>query len=403
MTEVAGTEPYSLRPVPEVHFGVGRVAAIAEDAAVLNRGGDAVVLVADAALHELGITDTVNDPLREAGAAVELFVASAREPKEEDVDAVTDFVRSKAAGLVIAFGGGSAMDLGKMAATVARTDQPPGDFAMDGDPLPTDRVPKICIPTTAGTGSELSSTNIFTAANGKKVWIWGSETKPERVILDPQLTATLPPQLTATLPPHLTAWTGLDAFAHAFESCTNLHRHAANDVYSHRALGLITRALETAVAEPDNLAARGAMLLGSAYGGMAIDNCAAGLAHNISHSLAALAPINHGLATALGLEVVLGWQSEGDDGPYAAAAACGLSDIGELAPWYSGFLNRLGIERRLPNAFAGLGAADLAREMFADETSYMRLSSRRSVDDVDLRGFATKVMEMAPPPEGGTP
>jgi len=397
MTKAAGTEPFSLRPVPEVHFGAGRVAAIAEDAAALNPTGDAVVLVADAALHELGITGKVVDPLRQAGAAVEVFIASAREPKEDDVEAATDFVRSKGAGLVIAFGGGSAMDIGKMAATVARTEQPAADFAMEGDPLPRDRVPKICIPTTAGTGSELSSTNIFTATNGKKVWIWGSETKPERVILDPGLTVTLPP--------HLTAWTGLDAFVHALESCTNLHRHAANDIYSHHALGLITGSLETAVAEPGNLEARGAMLLGSAYAGMAIDNCSAGMAHNISHSLAALAPINHGLATALGLEVVLGWQAERDDGPCArAAAACGLSGgADELAPWYSGFLDRLGIERRLPDAFAGLGATDLAREMFADETSYMRLSSRRTVADTDLERFAAEVMAMAPQAEGVTP
>jgi len=395
MSKTASTEPFSLRPVPEVHFGAGRVAAIAEDAAALNPGGDPIVLVADAALKELGITDKVNGPLREAGAAVEVFIASAREPKEEDVEAATDFVRSRRAGLVIAFGGGSAMDIGKMAAAVARTDKSAAAFAMEGDPLPADRVPKICIPTTAGTGSELSSTNIFTAANGKKVWIWGSETKPERVILDPRLTITLPP--------HLTAWTGLDAFVHALESCTNVHRHAANDLYAHHALGLITGALETAVAEPGNIEARGAMLLGSAYAGMAIDNCSAGMAHNISHSLAALAPINHGLATALGLEAVLGWQAERDDGPFAAAAACGLSSADELAPWYSGFLDRLGIERRLPGSFAGLGTADLAREMFADETSYMRLSSRRTVADSDLEGFAARVMEMAPPAEGGTP
>jgi len=75
MTKAAGTEPFSLRPVPEVHFGAGRVAAIAEDAAALNPTGDAVVLVADAALHELGITGKVVDPLRQAGAAEVMAMA----------------------------------------------------------------------------------------------------------------------------------------------------------------------------------------------------------------------------------------------------------------------------------------------------------------------------------------
>ena len=126
---------------------------------------------------------------------------------------------------------------------------------------------------------KLKKTNIFTNA-GRKVWVWGAETKPERVILDPELTVTLP----ATL----TAWTGLNAFAHALEASTNARRHAWNDLYAATALALIAGTLETAVRDPQDLAARGRMLLGAAYAGIAIDNCSAAMAHNISHALAAL-------------------------------------------------------------------------------------------------------------------
>jgi alcohol dehydrogenase class IV len=259
---------------------------------------------------------------------------------------------------------------------------------MEGKSLPRQGVPKICLPTTAGTGSEFSSTNIFTNPSGRKVWVWGSATKPARVILDPELTLTLPPRLTA--------WTGLDAFAHALESCTNAHRHGWNDLYAHRALTLIAGALETAVHDPGNLAARGDMLLGAAYAGIAIDNCSAGLAHNLSHALAALGPVHHGLATALGLEIVLGWQVATDRGPFAAAAdACGLGrDARALVPWYGDLLTRCGIERRLPAHFCRLGAAALAAEMRAPETQYMRRSSVREVTDADIDRFAAAMMAL---------
>jgi alcohol dehydrogenase class IV len=386
---VIETAPFSLRPMAEVHFGPGRARDIAADAAAVGETDKAVVLVVDAGLAEMGLAERIAAPLRDAGAAVAQFADVAGEPKEAQVVAATEFVRSRDAGLVVCLGGGSAMDVGKVAATVARTGESPVAFTMDGLALPRESVPKICLPTTAGTGSELSSTNIFSNGAGRKVWMWGSETKPQRVVLDPELTLGLPPDLTA--------WTGFDAFAHALESCTNVHRHAANDLYAHRALGLIAGALETAVREPANMAARGAMLLGSAYAGIALDNCSAAFAHNISHALAALAPVHHGLATALGLEVVLAWQAAADDGPFAAAAeACGAGrDAAALAGWYADFLGRCGVERRLPAAFKEFDAAALAAEMRAPETRYMRASTVRTVTEPDIDRFAAAMMALA--------
>ena len=310
-------------------------------------------------------------------------------PSSKQVEAATDFVRFNAAGLVICLGGGSAMDVGKIAATIASTGDGPADFAMDGRPLPKRSVPKICLPTTAGTGSEFSSTNVFTNDAGKKVWVWGPETKPERVILDPELTATLPPQLTA--------WTGLDAFAHALEAATNACQHPWSNLYAHRALGLIAGALETAVHAPGNLTARGHMLLGAAHAGIAIDNCGCALAHNISHALAALGPVHHGLATALALEIVLPWVVAADRGAFAAAAeACGLAqDAAALPGWYSDFLTRCGVERRLPAAFSDVSAAALAAEMRAPETQSMRQATVRAVSDADIDRFAAAILALA--------
>jgi alcohol dehydrogenase len=381
--------PFVVQGIPEVVFGCGRVRDVATDAAAIGDPDRPVVLVTDGTLVELGVAKAVVGALEKAGAEVVVFADLRGEPRQQQVDAATAFVRAAGAGLVVCLGGGSAMDVGKIAATVAATDGAPADFAMDGRPLPKRSIPKICIPTTAGTGSEFSSTNIFTNDAGRKVWVWGAETKPQRVILDPELTVSLPAALTA--------WTGLDAFVHALEASTNLRRHAWNDLYAHTALTLIAGALETAVRDPQDLAARGRMLLGAAYAGIAIDNCSAALAHNISHALAALGPVHHGLATALALEMTLGWQAAADDGAFAAAAqACGLArDAAALAGWYSEFLTRCGVERRLPPAFKGLGTADLAAEMRAPETRYMRQSTAREVSDADIDRFAAAVMALA--------
>lgn len=385
----AEVTPFAARAVPEVAFGPGRAREIGTDAAVLGDPARPIVLVTDAALVDLGLTREIARALESAGAEVAVFSDISGEPKQAQVEAATAFVRSAGAGLVVCLGGGSAMDVGKIAATLALADAGPADFAMEGRPLPKRSIPMICVPTTAGTGSEFSSTNIFTSEGGRKVWIWGAETKPDRVILDPELSVSLP----ATL----TAWTGLDAFAHALEASTNCRRHAWNDLYAHAALALIAGALETAVRQPDDIDARGRMLLGAAYAGIAIDNCSAALAHNISHALAALGPVHHGLATALALEVILPWQVEADEGPFAAAAAvCGLGrDAYALPQWYSAFLTRCGVERRLPPAFRKFGAADLAAEMRAPETRYMRLSSAREVSDADIDRFAAAVMALA--------
>jgi alcohol dehydrogenase len=380
---------FAVRAIPEVAFGRGRVRDVGADAAAIGDSDRPVVVVTDGMLVELGMARAVVGALEQAGAEVRLFADLSGEPEQKQVETATAFVRAAGAGLVVCLGGGSAMDVGKIAATVAATDGAPAEFAMEGRPLPNRSIPKICIPTTAGTGSEFSSTNIFTNDAGRKVWVWGAVTKPERVILDPELTVSLPAALTA--------WTGLDAFVHALEASTNLRRHAWNDLYAHAALELISGALEAAVRGPQNLAARSRMLLGAAHAGIAIDNCSAAMAHNISHALAALGPVHHGVATALALEVILDWQVAADDGAFAAAAAaCGLArDAAALPGWYSEFLTRCAVERRLPAVFKAFGAADLAAEMRAPETQYMRRSTAREVSDADIDRFAAAVVALA--------
>ncbi|MGF1628063.1 MAG: iron-containing alcohol dehydrogenase [Kiloniellaceae bacterium] len=381
-------QAFSLNAVPEIHFGPGRVRDLAADATAVSPGATRVLLVADAALVNLGLVAPIQRALEDAGLRTALFDDIAGEPKAYQIDAAAEAARAIDAGVVIAIGGGSALDIGKVAAAIAPAGHEAMHYALAAHLLPAAGVPAICVPTTAGTGSELSATNIFANEAGKKLWIWGQETKPKRVVLDPELTVSLPPPLTA--------WTGLDAFVHALESCTNRNANPGNSLTAWKALALIAGALETAVTEPRNLKARGDLLFGSALAGIAIDNCGTAVAHNISHALAGLAPVHHGLATALGLETTLAWSVAADDGSFAAAArACGLAEAAALPAWYSDLMTRCGVARRLPEAFKAFDAAALAAEMRAPENLPMRKATARPVEEADLDRFAAAVMALA--------
>jgi alcohol dehydrogenase class IV len=388
MTPVLSPAPFSLNAVPEIHFGPGRARALAGDVAAIAPGGTKILLIADGALVSLGLVAPILASLEESGAAVAVYSDIAGEPKATQIDAAAEGARRLGADAVVCIGGGSALDIGKVAAAIAPSKADAMHYALAANPLPAKGIPAICVPTTAGTGSELSATNVFANAAGKKLWIWGQETKPKRVVLDPELTLSLPPQLTA--------WTGLDAFVHALECCTNRNATAGNSPTAWKALALIAGALETAVKEPRNVAARGGLLLGSAFAGIGIDNCGTAVAHNISHALAGLAPVHHGLATALGLEATLAWSVESDDGKFnAAAKACGLAGADALPGWYSALMDRCGVQRRLPEAFKAVDAATLAAEMRAPENQPMRRSTARDVSDADIDRFAAALIALA--------
>jgi alcohol dehydrogenase class IV len=136
-------------------------------------------------------------------------------------------------------------------------------------------------------------------------------------------------------------------------------------------------------------------LLGSCFGGIAIDNCGTAIAHNISHALAGLGPVHHGLATALGFEVTLPWLVEANTADLnAAAKACGVESAAELPAFVSDWMDRCGIVRALPAAFKPFDASDLACEMRATENQPMRRSTIRDVTDADIDRFAAAVMAL---------
>lgn len=376
---------FSLSSIPDIRFGEGAFSGLAAAAQSFGDVAVAVVII-DGFLAQSGLAAEVKRALSEAGIETRVFSDFSGEPKLQHLRSA--LAVAAGADLVIGIGGGSALDIAKIVACAAASGKDPMHYALAANPLPKNPLKKIMVPTTAGTGSETSATNIFAGPEGKKLWIWGAETKADIVILDPALTTTLPA--------NLTAWCGLDAFIHAFEAATNRNSHQGGQFYAHEALRLITGSLETAVKEPRDIEARGRVLLGSCLAGIAIDNCGTALAHNVSHALAGLAPIHHGLATALGFEATLAWLVEADTAELnAAAKACGLADASMLPTFVSGFMDRLGIVRALPAAFVGFTSADLAAEMRATENQPMRRSTIRDVSDADIDQFAATVMALA--------
>lgn len=375
---------FSTSFIPDIRFGAGAFHTIAETAAGLG-GIQSVAVVMDGFLATSGVGASLGEALAAKGLDARFYSGFSGEPKLVHLQEAAAL--AKGCQLVIGVGGGSALDIAKVAACCAASGEDPMLYALAANPLPRNPLKKIMVPTTAGTGSETSATNIFSGPQGKKLWIWGPETKADLVILDPELTISLPA--------HLTAWCGMDAFIHAFEACTNRNAHMGARLYAHEAMRLVAGSLETAVKAPGNLEARGKVLLGSCYAGIAIDNCGTAVAHNISHALAGLAPVHHGLATALGFEAALPWLVEArTDGLNAAAQALGLANASALPGFVSDLMDRCGVQRALPAAFERYTAADLAAEMRAPENQPMRRSTVRDISEVDIDHFAAEIMAL---------
>jgi alcohol dehydrogenase class IV len=377
---------FILSPVPEIRYGAGRVAELAS--AVTSRAGKqaTVLTIADPALAGLGITARALEILAGAGMEAHLFDALKGEPKAAEIDAAAAIARDRKCRAIVGLGGGSALDTAKLVACCAATGKPAETYQLAQARLPKDRLPVIAVPTTAGTGSEVTRVSVFANAKGEKVWAWGEELKPDLAILDPELTLAVPPQVTAA--------TGLDALVHAIEACTNKHRNTGNDLYCHRAISLITANLPRVMAHPGDIAARGALLLGACYGGIGIDNCGTALAHNISHALANLARIPHGRATGLAMLATIEWVAEGAPDAFAAVAKA----MGEenAAPAFERLVRSTGIKISLSGEGFELNRPErLAEQMALPANEPMRKSTVRYPDEADLLMLAERVYALS--------
>ncbi|MEX2632155.1 MAG: iron-containing alcohol dehydrogenase [Tistlia sp.] len=376
---------------PALISGAGSLARLGPRLAGLLAPGAPLLLVADPGVRPLA--DRVEAALAEAGLEVGRFEALASDPTAAQVDAAAQAARGHGAAAVVGLGGGSALDVAKLAACIAGDRRPAADYALAARPFPEAALPAVLIPTTAGTGSEATRTAIFTLADGSKVWAWGEAMTARVALLDPELTVGLPA--------HLTAATGIDALVHAIEAATNRNRHPLGQSPALQAVTLVARWLPRAVEAPGDLEARGGMQLAAWLAGQAIDACGTGIAHALGHALGALGHVHHGRAVGLALGVALADNAEAaPEAHRAVARALGLPGEaqwtpGQLAGAYQALVERVGLDRRL--AGGGLAEGQLTPEgllaaTLRPENRAMLASNCRAYSEAELGGFCRRLL-----------
>jgi len=209
----------------------------------------------------------------------------------EIVHSGADFAKGLGADCVVSVGGGSAIDTAKAMAILLKSGGTLSDYA-GVNMLTQPQTPHIAIPTTAGTGSEMTYVAvILDRKNKRKLFFTDNNIFPNTAILDPELTLSLPA--------HLTAATGMDALTHAVEALHSTLRNPVSDAAAMHAIRIVNRYLPKAVTEPDNITARGQMLVAASLGGTAFTNAMVSVVHAMAHSIGGICGVHHGLANSV--------------------------------------------------------------------------------------------------------
>ena len=375
---------FSFPGVGAISFGVDRVEQLADDVSILSEKGAPVVLISDAGVARAGILDQVKSILERSGHDVTIFAELEGEPRAESVEEAVAIVRRCQEPCVVGLGGGSALDVAKLAAVIVGGDRPVEDYALCANPLPKPVLKRIMIPTTAGTGSEVTWNAIFTTREGRKVWVTDKKLLPESVILDPRLTISLPA--------HVTAASGLDALVHAIEACTSQKRNLLSDSLGLQAVRLGKQHLLTAIEKPRDMTARSGMLLASALAGLAFGTTGTGAAHSIGHALATIAGIPHGRAVAIGLDAILAWNTEAVPDAFAAVAEAlgGQKKAEAAAPTFRTLVQQTGLDRSL--ADQRIDPKTLADAMMSEENKPMLENNARQITATDALELARRTL-----------
>ena len=282
-------------PPNGVIFGFNTVKKVGEQAAKL--GGKQAILVTDAIMVQLGYADLVKGSLEKEGLKVEVFGKVDPEPHMETADALYEMVRKTKFDVVIGLGGGSSMDMAKLTSVVATNPQPPLEL-MTKKVVNNPTLKKILIPTTSGTGSEVSM--FFVASSGKDKYFMGSPyAYPEIAIIDPGLTVSMPPKVTAS--------TGIDALSHAIDSVMNKLSNPWYDSLAFGGIELIAKYLRRATFNGQDLEARYYMSMGATTSMISMTGTGGLYSHSISYVLAMFQPTAHGIGCGVSLPYTMAY------------------------------------------------------------------------------------------------
>lgn len=303
--------PFSFDTTSAIRFGAGHLDRLGEIAAPLL--GARVLLVTDPGLMGTNIPGRAQAALRSAGAEVQVFSEVTADPSEPVILAARDAIVEARATGVLGLGGGSSLDVAKLSAALAFSGADLHASYGIGK-LTGGRHPLALMPTTAGTGSEVTPIAIVTTGENEKSGVVSPMLLPDLAVLDPETTLGLPAPVTAS--------TGIDAIVHAIEAhCSaSPNNNPVSRALAREALRLMGRALETAVATPTDLSARSDMLLGSLLAGQAFANSPVAAVHALAYPIGGRFKVPHGLSNALVLPHVLRFNAETAPDCYAEIA-----------------------------------------------------------------------------------
>ncbi|WP_027993900.1 iron-containing alcohol dehydrogenase [Sinorhizobium meliloti] len=278
-----------------------------------------VLLVTDKNVRAAGVTRKVEAAIAEAGIKLTVFDGVVADPPWHVIEAAAELCYERGCDAVLSIGGGSALDTAKLVAYLARNPDKLDDIY--GVELATgERLPLVLVPTTAGTGSEVTPISIVTTPTNEKKAVVSPRLIPDWAILDPELTLGLPPQVTAAA--------GIDAMVHAIEAYTSkIKKNPISDQLALKALALLSANLRKVYRDGSDLEARSEMLLGSMLAGMAFAHSPVAAVHALAYPIGAIFHVSHGLSNALVLPYVLEFNRSAAEALYAE-----LSDV--IQPGY---------------------------------------------------------------------
>ncbi|MCP4627297.1 MAG: iron-containing alcohol dehydrogenase [bacterium] len=298
------------RTVPRIVMGPGALSRLADEVKALK--AKKVLIVTDQGLIDAGLVKQAQDVLEKADIQYAVFGDVEADPRYEIVADCVAMIRGENTDLVIGFGGGSPIDIAKVSAVMATNEGPIAEY-FGIDLVPRPGLPTLIIPTTAGTGSEVTPIAILSDHTEKlKKGIVSPHLFPAIALLDPELTLGLPSRVTAA--------TGMDALIHAIESYISKNATSISDMLARQAMQLIAKNIRTAYADGRNLEARGNMLEGSLLAGMAF--CTAGVTavHAFAYPIGAEFHIPHGVANSIMLTPVMEFNKHGSQERFARIA-----------------------------------------------------------------------------------
>ena len=348
--------PFTFNTSKSIRFGSGIVNQLGE--IVAGEIGGRVMLVTDPGMVATGLVERALDALNNAGVTVELFSDVEADPPEHVILAAAAKAREAAVDGVVGFGGGSSLDVAKLVALLAPGKEALAEVYGVGN-AKGPRLPLILVPTTAGTGSEVTPISIVTTGTNEKMGVVSPVILPDIALLDPELTYGLPP--------HITAATGIDAMVHAIEAYASAspNNNPVSRMLALQALQLMGSSVLRAVRDGGDREARGNMLLGSMLAGQAFANSPVAAVHALAYPLGGHFHIPHGLSNALVLPHVLRFNIVTTPQPYAELAPHAFPELAELEgqPRAAAFCDRLARLSEECGLQPNLRAMNLSKEM----------------------------------------